>query len=361
MFSHITKTRLAIAAACVALALTGCNDKKPTNSGTGPTPPALGEAQIQWDNTNDAWLTILNANDPTMATKVYYSFSASNVVTPADPDNSTDWDLAFSYTDIYVNPNFKSVNLTDMGMMKNFMDVGMMDMPDTSQFMGSAVQYVVDDWYIYNFMTHQLTMTNYVYTMLDAGGANYAKFRIDSITNAAAPPSMGTIWISYVYQPVAGNADLSGAVQTASLDGSSGMVYFDFSTGSSATPANPETSMDWDFRLNNYNFELNNELFGAGDSRAYKVYIDMTDGTDISELTAAPIQAQAYTADTRASAFDGWFTYTGPPLHQILSNGDIYGIYDGTTYYKVTIVSWYTIYDGAPKSANFQVLWEELQ
>lgn len=354
-----------VALTAVALLAFGCSSN-PVNPDPDPVvkAPAMGEATTTWDATNEFWATVINATD--YEATAHYSFGVKGAVKPTDPSTSTEWTLGLRRSNITLNSGVSgpgvitAFNVTGSENAKAFGDLTLADVPATTEFEADKYGYVVDSWSDYDFVNHILIMTGNVYTLLDAGGNNYIKFKVDSLVGAAQPPSMGLIYISYVYQATADSPDLSGDVQQAVLDGSSGLVYFDFSSGSSASPTDPANSSDWDLRFSAYNIELNNEVFGPGAVKAYGAYADLNDPTSIEELTTAETEPNAYFADQFASVLSDWFDYN-PDLHQLASKGDVYIIFDGTDYFAFEIRSYYTEVEGSPEAAMFQVNWAQLQ
>jgi len=59
-------------------------------------------------------------------------------------------------------------------------------------------------------------------------------------------------------------------------------------------------------------------------------------------------------------AFIRWWFYGGAPDHALYSRYHLYGIKDGDKQYKVQVLNYYGVRDGAPVSALFKVRWAEV-
>ena len=209
-------------------------------------------------------------------------------------------------------------------------------------------------------------MTRNVYLMLDAEGDNYVKFRIDSLVGGGMPPDMGTVFLTYFFQSEAGNTDLTGATTTVSLDVGMGKVYFDFSSGNQVFPMDPANSTDWDLMFHGYEILQNSGPNGIGECGAFQAYGELSDPTDIDELTTVPAGAPFF-PDFVSSVFNGsltddsklWYDYD-PQTHTLTSKGHVYVIDVGGAVYKMQIVSYYADVGGAPVSAHYTFIWKEL-
>jgi hypothetical protein len=200
-----------------------------------------------------------------------------------------------------------------------------------------------------------------VYVLKDAEG-KYVKFQVIEMSGGGMPPDMGTVVCRFVH--AGDGSDVSGAPDTVTLDVGSGTGYVDFSTGMEVTPADPENSSDWDIAFTAYEIHLNNSLFGPGAATAYPAYSDtdlMPDPTDFDGLTDAPTQSQGYYPDQFESALTGWYIYTGPPNHRLLSKDHVYLIDTGDAIYKLQIYSYYTNIEGSETSAWYTFNWLELE
>jgi hypothetical protein len=194
--------------------------------------------------------------------------------------------------------------------------------------------------------------------MLDASGHHYVKFQIDSLAGADNVPDMGTVYMKYFYQANADDKDLSGTVVEVSFDVGSSAAYFDFSSGTTVTPADPSNSLDWDIKFYAYDIAQNSGPTGIGECRAFPAYTELTDPTDINAFTAQP-EAPMF-PDIPSSVLTDWYNYTGPPLHQLLSKEHVYLIKTGNKVYKMMIESYYKNVGGVATSGWYTFIWKEL-
>jgi len=339
----------------------GCSndDESPTNPGDDKT----GTASTTWDGGGSFWITELDATS--YDDFVYYDFDTRDIVelTAEEAAQSTVWDLAFQRSVIKTNggdsgPGSASgVNLNEHSVSKTLTAVTSADLSGLSagDWIEDGRELVIDNYYQYNPQTHQLTMTGVVYAMIDAEG-KYLKMRIADLIGGGAPPAMGNFVIQYVH--AASGSDLSGTVVEDTVDGSTGEFYYDFSTGSAVTPANPSTSMDWDIKVSSYDIYLNSSFSGSGQAAANQAnwLVSMADSTDMEEYTTAITVPQAYSKDVEGSVFTNWYDYNGD-THRLTSKGHIFVVDAGGKRYAMEIITWY---GETGISGNYIINWKEL-
>ena len=352
------KRFLALATVLVFTVVIGCSDD---DNPAGPTNnPPSNTATSTWIDSG-FWRTALNASsyDNFMG----FSFATKDTtMSGLAKVTATGWDIAFRREAVKLNGGSSTSNGgdaegADLGAVA-FADVTMADTAGVS-WMDDAIEYFINDWYNYNPTTHELTPNRNVYSMVDAEGDNYVKFRIDSLVGAGMPPDMGTVHITYYYQPTADSRDLSGTSSTAVIPVEMGTGYFDFSTGSVTTPATPASSTDWDIAFAAYDVKQNSGPNGSGNCRAFYAYTELVDPTDIDEFTTQPSDAPMF-EDIPSSALTDWYNYTGPPLHQLLSHEHVYLIRTEGKVYKLKIESYYANVGGVPTSGWYTFIWNEL-
>lgn len=342
----------------------GCSDDdNPTNSGGGGT-VEFADTTVFLSGSG-VWQTTLDGSSYDQP--AYFSFSEAIAGTPKAA--VTNWDISFERTNINLNGGASSQNGgTVTGADLGAVDYAAVTADDTTgaTWEDDALYLVINEWYIYNPGTHSLNMTRNVYSMLDASGQHYLKFQIDSLVDAGQPPSMGTVWLTYYYQPVANSTDLSGAVQTASINVGAGTGYFDFSSGQQVTPADPSTSTNWDLAFSSYDVMQNCGPNGPGECAAFPAYGELTDPTDIAAYTAQPAAAPMF-PDFIKSVFvrdlyddtQDWYDYNSE-THTITSRGHVYAIKVADKVYKLRIESYYANIGGVPTSGHFTFIWNEL-
>ncbi len=317
-----------------------------------------------WDETNRAWEITVDARN---SAEYAHLDLATGMIT------ETDWDMRFRRFEIGLNGGVSgSGGVTGYNNrdVKTFAEVSMAD----AEIIGAgwvedSYDLQINEWFIYNFVTHQLTMTSYVYSMWEAAddpaNAHAVKFRVDSIVGGGMPPNMGTMWISYVRQDVAGSPSLTGAVQTLAIPVGVGPAYFDFATGSIVTPSDPMTSYDWDIRIENYEIRMNSGPFGPGSCTAFPWHRELTDPTDIESVTSivppggAPTFGEGIASAIVSSptATDSWYEYSN---QQLTPRGFVYLLNMGSAYYKVELTGYYGILSGQPTSAMITLMYREL-
>jgi hypothetical protein len=347
--------------AILTIGLAGCS-----NDDDAPPTGPVGTNSTTRDATGKFWVTRVDAtSDNDFA---YYSFAQKDLValTAQQAQSSTTWDLAFQRSVIITNSgqsgpgDVEGVDLNALGDATPFTSVSAANISSIpkSSWQTDGEKLVIDDYYTYDPQTHTMDLTQYVYAMMDASG-HYVKFQFLELLGGGAPPAMGNFVIKYVHQSEAGNADLSGPARVDTVDGSSGMFYYDFSSGAAVNPADPANSLDWDIKVSSYNVYLNSSFSGAGNAAANPVYAlfdNMADWTDFEFYTEAVAVPQAYAQDELGSVFTNWYDYNGQ-THTLASKGHTYVLKVGEKSYKLRID---TYYGDTGQSGNIIWHWEEL-
>ncbi len=350
-----TKRSLIFLAAMLMLMLAiGCSDDDNPTGGDGIPSDYITST---WDATNQVWVSTVDGSSYDEFR--YFSFAAEDTLSEPAKQAAT-WDIAFRREVIKTNGGSSATNGGDIeGASLGQVDFAGVTIDDTTgaDWTSDAIDYFISDWFTYNFQTHQLDLTHYVYSMVDAEGDNYVKFRVDSLVGNGMG-SMGTVWISYYYQPTANSRILSGTVQTASITVGTGTGYFDFSSGSAVTPANPANSNAWDIAFNNYDLMQNSGPNGTGECAAFFAWGELTDPTDIAAFTEQPAMAPLF-PDIPSSVMTDWYNYNGQ-THQLSSKSNVYLIKTGDKVYKLRIEGYYKNVGGVPTSGNYSFVWKEL-
>ena len=173
---------------------------------------------------------------------------------------------------------------------------------------------------------------------------------------------MGTIEISYVYQPN-GSADLSGETQTAVLNIGANTGYFSFAQGGLIDVSDPSTSTAWDLKFYGYDCTINGGISGPGNASVYPMYLETN---DFASVTTAP-QGGGYFPDSIESIFGApnvpgseWYNYDDT-VHVIESRGHVYILKtaDGA-YWKLSVTNYYRVVDEIPISGWITVHFAQL-
>jgi len=345
--------------ALIGLAV-GCGDD---STPTGPNLTPEGDTTT-YDAVNELYVTTLTAK----GTEGAIDFSS---LARAKAAAISVWDVKFKNSVINTNGGVSS----DGGAVHTY-DLGQVDFAgvtadDTAgvDWQQDEIQHIINEWYSYNFQTHQITMTRNVYTLTDAEGDNYIKMRVDSITGGGMPPAMGTVWFTYYYNPTANSKALVGDTVVGSVDVTAAngyWGYFDFSTGTQVYPADASTSSGWDIGFNSYDLYLNGGPNGPGSVTAFPMFGELNNPASLNECAAQPAAAPMF-EDYIASVFNGdindadanWYNYNGS-THVLTSKSHVYLILSGDELYKVRIDSYYRNIDGLPVSGYYTLTWAVL-
>ena len=120
------------------------------------------------------------------------------------------------------------------------------------------------------------------------------------------------------------------------------------------TPADPKSDKGWDLAFEGLDVFTNSGPSGSGVASAFGpldpiVFIDNTAPT-------VPFLAP----DSTGGAFIRWWYYGGAPDHALYTRYHVYGIQDGAKEYKVQVLNYYGVRDGAPVSALYRARWSEV-
>jgi hypothetical protein len=348
-----------MAALALMIGMVGCSDDD--NPAKSPAPPAQTSSDTTvWDGAGQFFRTEIDATSETEFAKFSFADGENDTVDATSKVAAPVWDIEFRREEIRTNGGVSSegggaIAVTSLGAV----DFAAVTVADTTgkTWSSDQIEYFFDNWYDYNVNTHQLVANRRIYSMVDAGGHNYVKFRIDSLTGAGMPPDMGTVWLTYYYQPTADSKSLPGPTVSTSFPVESGTVHFDFSSGSVVTPANPDNATNWDLGFSAYNVFMNSGPKGTGLAEGFYAFAGRTDSTDINAFTSQP-SAPMFT-DIFGSAMTDWYDYQDD-THQLPSRGYVYLMKDGDLVYKLKIENYYKNVGGTAQSGNYTFIWNKL-
>ena len=119
-------------------------------------------------------------------------------------------------------------------------------------------------------------------------------------------------------------------------------------------PADPATDKSWDLAFEGVDVFTNSGPSGSGLGSAF----GPLDG--IVFIGDAPPSVPFHDADMTGGAFLRWWYYGGAPDHALYSRYHVYGVQDGAKQWKVQVLNYYGMRDGAAVSALYSVRWAEV-
>ena len=326
----------------VLVALAACE-----GDSNGPTPPdEAGEITVDASSTTGF---------------AYVSLEDGEVVTVTDPATSTAWDIALRRFEVRLNGGVSGgkgvvgynlrnheadtpeaiLALTPENTEAEFEAVGEADIPATVDFLTDGLVENGLGWLSFG-PTGPAANPGAAWKVQTAGG-NYAVVRATGLTIGGTDPQsaeLESVDLEWRYQPAGGAL---GAVQTATIDLTSGNTAIDLATGAGVTPA----GCNWDLQAGALDFSLTlNAACTAGSypiDQAVTSLDEITDASDASEygpFLAGRVGAVPFTPSLDDGA--GPFLYNLAGDNRLSPTFNIYLIKVGDAVYKVQLTGYYS-------------------
>ncbi len=262
----------------------------------------------------------------------YYSLRDSAIVARAD-SNSTKWDLAFKSTTVLINGGSSGPG-EGGAILLTETDYHTLSMaPDSEYAVDVEGQPAVGRaWYTYTGPpSHHILINPGVVLVVRTADGRYAKLRFTSyyMGGEAVPSSDARgrfLNFTYTFQPD-GSRSFSAPreeIQTltevmvrdvAADTGNVGAFTFYSLRDSGLVSRADSNSTKWDLAFKSTTVLTNSGTSGPGDGGA----IVLT-ATDYDTLSMAPDSDYTVDQEGQPAISRQWYTYTGPPSHQILMN-----------------------------------------
>lgn len=199
-----------------------------------------------------------------------------------------------------------------------------------------------------------------------------------SLTAALASPLVSALVVAALGAASSGCSDEAGtkATPTPAADGgveggtddfasseelkvavpASGRTYVKLTSPPAiVTPADPKADNGWDLAFEGLDVFTNSGPSGGGSSSAFGPLEPVVFLDDVAP--AVPFLAP----DTTGGAFIRWWLYGGSAGgHALFTRFHVYGVKDGDKQYKVQVLNYYGVRDGAPTAALYRVRWAEV-
>lgn len=120
-------------------------------------------------------------------------------------------------------------------------------------------------------------------------------------------------------------------------------------------PSSPASSQGWDLAFEGYDVYTNGGVSGSGSAKSF----GPLDAIAYVGETAPPVPFLS--EDKAAGAFLDWYKYAGAPSHALYSRFHVVGVRDGESLWKVQILGYYGVRDGAPVSALYRLRYQQLE
>jgi len=340
--------------------------KKPNESQNPPPSPEQTELTFQ-----------VSATEPT-----YLKLSTPEVVTPANPKSSSDWDLAFVGYDVLTNGGISG---SAAGAAFGPLDISVFAFPDNPVdvpfWIVDAAGGVFWRWYAYDGSTHTLYSRYHVYG-LRSGGKLYKLQVLGYYGDVQGSPVSALYQLRYAEVTPEGSGDTQETQDLdATLDGkdpgpdvASGCLTLASGETSALTPNEAKQSLDWDICFQRESISVNGDLGGPGDVTGVDLQADATDDEAIAlvkKRTATSEQPRfddtdeaaldspdlEYHGDSVTSAFTGkWATLDANPPAPKPATAFIVRAADGKSRYLVAFDAFDGATRGTPGTVTLSVL-----
>lgn len=348
----MTHRPLLVSLAAFVVVLTGCpNDPTQTDDLSWMTDdPARGDARLAVIDVEgtDEWQ--------------YFSFENGHV-SPADPADSLEWDIAFQRYNVKTNGGTSgkgqgaASDLGDLSMetttdatVKSWKEDSVIEDARTGE--KQSMNSVLSGWYSYHFIKHELVSKYDMYAVRAADG-RIALFKMRDYYDAAG--TAGHITILYRFPTGADvvletpnddeNEQPPGELLPDEVREENGIVfgetnfdarernerrYFSFDARGPVDVSAPSTDDSWDLSFAHWLMQSNSGTSGGGGGGAQqantKIFADATvapdDGWLVDDVQSIGSEERL---ESTNRAFAGWFDYD-PTTQRIFSNEDVYWI-----------------------------------
>ena len=222
---------------------------------------------------------------------VYLDLGTKSVVDVSSPSTSTDWDMAFSRTQIKTNSGTSgdamagarspldgaSYSAISTSPTVGFLIDEMLPVPGppgSGEYSGNPV---LAEWYNYDGSTHEVSPKDEAFLIRAADG-NYFKTQITAYDDGL-----------YKMQSSVLNRLVETQTSTLDVSDNTSWVYMNFRVGDVATPTDSETSLLWDVGFQGASVQTNSGTSGQGEGGAIDPSV-----ASLSEIESPPAGQGCY-------------------------------------------------------------------
>ena len=299
-------------------------------------------------------------------------------LTEEQANTSTEWDIAFKRTGVFLNNNDsddeispvglyftnnnsdfivdgsavvdKFVNATADGELDDFIAVTSVDVPADDQFSTDQTNGILDNFYNYDPATHQVTAAADHYYIVNSD-TTITKFSISALTQAGY--GMSDFTISFANQ-LSGATEFDAVTTDLLIDAatecsSNEVIYVDFDVNNIVTSGDA-----WDIKIPCLDDSTGADftLTLADDAKARQDFDNSYDGIPVASISYYGFKSDQYTINAIASA--PWYKYSLEGNNKIWSQYGVYLVKNANGVFKLQITSYYDI-DGNSGNYSFRV------
>lgn len=280
---------------------------------------------------------------------VYLDLGGGQVVRPADPDDSAEWDLGFRRYKVKINGGISGT--ADMAVVPFFETPYSTELEAptegwvTDQADADAdgdPEYALDTWFAYDADTHQVTPADVIYVVRDAA-SDLAKLQFLAYYDDAGSP--GYIHLRWGALAEQGGTDTGGTTKVPFSCGADASSLSNTDLGGGVTLTRLYTGdvkswMCWSFASAGLVTEGWDLAMQKWDFRAGESLIAVLPGQDFGSLSQAP--TEGWLSDTEDDkVMEDWYLYNTTE-HTLDPDDIVYVIHTAAGgYYKLQLVSYY--------------------
>ena len=279
---------------------------------------------------------------------VYLNLESSSMVTPATPEDSTEWDLGFRRYKVMLNGGVSGSGGMEAVPMPGVDYNTQLEVPtegwltDEPDADGDGdMEYALDSWFDYESSTHEVTPKDTIFVIRTADGAlvkfEFLAYYDDAGTPAYVHVHWGPLADEFVDDTGDTTPDETGCTSdssrltTTEADGvyttqaytgdEEELVCFEFASGGLVTE-------NWDMSMIKWTWPSTAEVAEL-------------EGEDFDAMTTAPTDGYVSDPDLEGDGFEAWYDYDSTD-HTLVPYDKVYVVHTAAdTYYKMQVVTYY--------------------
>jgi hypothetical protein len=279
---------------------------------------------------------------------VYLDLESATMVTPATPEDSTEWDLAFRRYKVALNGGVSGTGGMEAVPMPGVdyntdleapSEGWITDEPDADG--DGDMEYALDSWFLYESSTHYVSPADTIFVLRTVEGALLKFEFLAYYDDAGTPAYVHVHWGPLADEYVEDTGDTSGDETSCTTDSSrlttteadgvyttqaytgdeEEIICFDFESNALVTEG-------WDMTMVKWTWPTNAEVAEL-------------EGEDFDALTVAPADGYVSDPELEGDCFEGWYDWDSTE-GIVVPFDKVYVVHTtDDTYYKLQVLTYY--------------------